>query len=639
MYSPCPPSCPPPEHLQLRHTAVQQPIQLLKLQPWPKSQAPLRRLRPRPKRKLFGLQPVSQPQQPPPSEEELLGCARNDQLPKGRPSLQAQPKRMPSSARRVEVPVTAGGSGAPRPSLVKALLQAAEICDQLTEATEDKTPGFNSSQMALVRKLEDLRRNDSDIDAQWLGYCIGLGRGEDPAAYNEEDLKGFFELFEALSDEDGLSEQFGPRGEDAPEAETAAEGEWDPWEAAESAAYGSCMREDAPEVVGAAEEWTGISEPPRPSMAPKKAVAPSTCPSEWTTSPEDTADRLARESAVLQGPKPPPSPPPAKLLLLQGPKPPSCPPPPPPPPPAAAGAETSAVSSSLESHSSLPRQGEVEKLQGQDFSSSGRPKENRDSPPWRDVPSSKHSSTPLRRRRREVSTHRSRSPRTGHKSSRRSSHRRSLHRRSSAHRSRDRSRSRQRSRKYNRSRGGRSRSRSSVRSAPTVKLSRGAQMMRHRLMTIMTRGVSRLDPAECQSALRRWRHLEQMVEVRHLRHTHCDVSPTFKSGPHRGQLVSDLSRALQDGYPTHNIKPMVVVRNVSEFWVVCGNRRLKALKDFQSARPDLDIRAPCIVHDVNGASKVPQQLMAKCLAAMSTENEGTFASFRSGPREHGLHGL
>lgn len=169
--------------------------------------------------------------------------------------------------------------------------------------------------------------------------------------------------------------------------------------------------------------------------------------------------------------------------------------------------------------------------------------------------------------------------------------------------------------------------------------------MRHKLMTIMTRGVSRLDPAECESAYERWKHLEQMVEVRQLRHTHNDVSPTFKSGPHRGQLVSELSVALQEGYPTVNINPMVVVKNDGQLWVVCGNRRLKALKEFQSARPDLQVRAPCMVHDLNGSSPVPHELIAKCMAAMSTQNEGVYANYRdyraSGSREHGekMHGL
>mmetsp|Transcript_52875 Transcript_52875/g.97547 ORF Transcript_52875/g.97547 Transcript_52875/m.97547 type:complete len:1023 (-) Transcript_52875:89-3157(-) len=53
----------------------------------------------------------------------------------------------------------------------------------------------------LVRKVNELRRKDSEIDAQWSGYCFGLGRGEDPAVYSEEDLKGFFEMIEEESAE------------------------------------------------------------------------------------------------------------------------------------------------------------------------------------------------------------------------------------------------------------------------------------------------------------------------------------------------------------------------------------------------------------------------------------------------------
>ena len=71
----------------------------------------------------------------------------------------------------------------------------------------------------------------------------------------------------------------------------------------------------------------------------------------------------------------------------------------------------------------------------------------------------------------------------------------------------------------------------------------------------------------------------------------------------------------------------MVVRFVGQNWVVFGNRRLKALKDFQM-QLGRAVKMPCIVHDLDTAQDAPFALIAKLIDAASTQNGGVEAFFR-----------
>lgn len=51
-----------------------------------------------------------------------------------------------------------------------------------------------------------------------------------------------------------------------------------------------------------------------------------------------------------------------------------------------------------------------------------------------------------------------------------------------------------------------------------------------------------------------------------------------------------------------DVKPLLVTKIMGEFYVVYGNRRLKALKHFQEQCQD-EVEMNCIVHDYDGAHK------------------------------------
>ena len=71
-----------------------------------------------------------------------------------------------------------------------------------------------------------------------------------------------------------------------------------------------------------------------------------------------------------------------------------------------------------------------------------------------------------------------------------------------------------------------------------------------------------------------------------------------------------------------------MVKCLGQYWVVFGNRRLKALKEFVRIS-QRQVRMLCIVHDLEGRRRsVPMDLLAKFLDATTTENGGVSASFR-----------
>ena len=143
------------------------------------------------------------------------------------------------------------------------------------------------------------------------------------------------------------------------------------------------------------------------------------------------------------------------------------------------------------------------------------------------------------------------------------------------------------------------------------------------LLETLARGAcTRFDPS------RNVRLLKQsfsMCRVMDLHFTHSDVSRTFLHGPHKGEHVVDLVHKLQTGAVTpSDLPPLVVVVVAGANWVVYGNRRLKALREF-AATSRLQVKAKCIMHD---ATECNGALLAKFLLAWSTCNGGKSATFR-----------
>lgn len=149
------------------------------------------------------------------------------------------------------------------------------------------------------------------------------------------------------------------------------------------------------------------------------------------------------------------------------------------------------------------------------------------------------------------------------------------------------------------------------------------------LIKHMARGASRFDPAQNRDALpdAQWRNLVFLLDVNALKQTHDEVDRKFLHGPHAGQRVEDLVNGLKHGrFCVERITPLVVVRCLGDDWVVFGNRRLKALKEY-AAVSGQQVHMRCIVHEGRRGQDFPMELFAKFLDAMSTENGGAFAAF------------
>lgn len=148
------------------------------------------------------------------------------------------------------------------------------------------------------------------------------------------------------------------------------------------------------------------------------------------------------------------------------------------------------------------------------------------------------------------------------------------------------------------------------------------------LIKQLLHGCWKYDPAVNPAAAHEWGHLLESVGVHLLKQTHNDVSAVFAHGPHKGKPVRGLVEELKGGLSVSTITPLVAIRLRSESWVVFGNRRLKALKEYASQVYPQVVRAPCIVHNFDGATHVPKALLAKFLDSATTENGGISACFR-----------
>jgi hypothetical protein len=158
-------------------------------------------------------------------------------------------------------------------------------------------------------------------------------------------------------------------------------------------------------------------------------------------------------------------------------------------------------------------------------------------------------------------------------------------------------------------------------------LDRFGRELRQELIKTMKIGSKHFDPAQDSRAWNAWRHLARPVSVTLLRQTHDNVSHRFRHGRHARESVEDLSRKLLVGDTlVENITPLVAVKFQNQLYVVFGNRRLKALKDYQRQLSDV-VDMMCIVHDLDEASPVPHALVAKFLDAASSTNCGIHASF------------
>jgi len=147
------------------------------------------------------------------------------------------------------------------------------------------------------------------------------------------------------------------------------------------------------------------------------------------------------------------------------------------------------------------------------------------------------------------------------------------------------------------------------------------------LLRQMKQGAWRFDPSRADWAFETQKHLTRRIAVADLRHTHENVGQSFVHGEHGGEGVQKLTEDLVAGKRSvSDIVPLVVVELHGEFWVVFGNRRLRALKEFD-ARCQAPVSVRCIVHSVD-AGQVPTAILAQFLLSSTTRNGGAWARIR-----------
>merc|ERR1712151_503570 len=93
------------------------------------------------------------------------------------------------------------------------------------------------------------------------------------------------------------------------------------------------------------------------------------------------------------------------------------------------------------------------------------------------------------------------------------------------------------------------------------------------------------------------------------------------NGAFKGQPISSLVEQLLGKHTLlHDLPALVVVEFLGERWVICGNRRLKALQEFQ-AQCSYTVFMRCIVYDVD-RDNVPNAVLAKFLDSATTTTMG-----------------
>jgi len=145
----------------------------------------------------------------------------------------------------------------------------------------------------------------------------------------------------------------------------------------------------------------------------------------------------------------------------------------------------------------------------------------------------------------------------------------------------------------------------------------------------------RLDPAVMKNAEEAWMHLIRRCDVSELRHTHNTVAETFLNGSFRGTRVSELTVKLRQGLTKlADIPPLVAVDFWGKLFVVCGNRRLRALRDYASETSS-PTEVQVIVHrlplDSIEDASLRCAFLAKAVLAATTMNGGRNAEIRRRP--------
>ena len=144
--------------------------------------------------------------------------------------------------------------------------------------------------------------------------------------------------------------------------------------------------------------------------------------------------------------------------------------------------------------------------------------------------------------------------------------------------------------------------------------------------------LAQLDPARSDTAVKTYAHLIREVEVSQLRYSHANISKRFRHGEHQHQKVETLTQDLLSGrLRTEEVKPLVAVEWKRAVWVICGNRRCHAMKEYVRYLPQSDQsampKAKVILHDFPRLSALDDRdvrsaFVLKAVASMSTRSEG-----------------
>eukprot|EP00928_Gymnodinium_smaydae_P048288 TRINITY_DN32277_c0_g1_i1.p1 TRINITY_DN32277_c0_g1~~TRINITY_DN32277_c0_g1_i1.p1 ORF type:complete len:469 (-),score=56.68 TRINITY_DN32277_c0_g1_i1:116-1522(-) len=157
--------------------------------------------------------------------------------------------------------------------------------------------------------------------------------------------------------------------------------------------------------------------------------------------------------------------------------------------------------------------------------------------------------------------------------------------------------------------------------------------------------LASIDPSRCAAASQQWAHLIEQCDVSSLRCTHESVAAKFLNGVHRGEAVSSLAQKLLDNTSSvDDIPPLVGVRAEGLVYIVCGNRRLHALRAYvealqtaksagaeRSSRP-ISVLVRVIVHRLPLHHIVDAELrcamLAKTVLSATTTNGGRYLAAR-----------
>lgn len=139
---------------------------------------------------------------------------------------------------------------------------------------------------------------------------------------------------------------------------------------------------------------------------------------------------------------------------------------------------------------------------------------------------------------------------------------------------------------------------------------------------------SEMDPSVSETAMLKWGSLLEWHDVLHLKQGHDVITSTFKHGIHRGMPIEELTRQLLQGETIpENIPPLVAARFSDRIFVIFGNRRLHAMKEFARAA-GCKVCAAVLVHDHPFAHLEPNLrhvFVLKALRSTSTQNGGEYS--------------